>query len=263
MSNSTTIPIYIINLARETRRKRFMEAQLAKYNNEATFIEAVDAREMSAKEIEEGSDAAAVKRSPSWLSPGAIACALSHNKAYGEFSQSQHEVALFLEDDTILSPQLVAQVEELSKEIRDGEVVLLHFVSFEPCELRKSESKRFDGYGLYEAVKPNAPTTAAAYMLTKASAQKFAHYTSTVRATADAWGHFVENGVIHRVRCAAPSIVHTAEFKSSIDYIEATSIKGRLLGLVDKRKIFPFYQLLAKRRKSNVERIRDSYVLVD
>jgi glycosyl transferase, family 25 len=263
MSDSTTIPIYIINLARERRRKGFMEAQLAEYEIEATFIEAIDARTMSSTELEARSDSAAVKRSPSWLSPGAIACALSHNKAYTEFLKSDNEVALFLEDDTILSSQLSQQIQELSAEIRDGEVVLLHFVSFEPCELRKTGSKRFDGYGLFEAVKSNAPTTAAAYMLTRSTAQKFANYTSTVRATADAWGHFVENGVINRVRCTAPSIIHTAEFKSSIDYIDATSYKGKILGLIDRKRLFPFYQLLAKRRKSNVERIRDSYVLVE
>jgi glycosyl transferase family 25 len=243
VSKSSHIPIYIINLARESRRKAFMQEQLDRLELQANFVEAIDARQLSVEELSSKSDAAAVKRSPSWLSPGAIACGLSHSRAYHEFIASGQEAALFLEDDTVLSGKLKGQLEELIAEIKDQEVILLHFVSFAPCELRINGGIPFGPYG--------------------ATAIKLAEYTSTVKATADAWGHFMENGMIDRVRCTAPSIILTADFKSSIDYIKAGSLKGKLLSAVDRWKIFPFYQILARRRRKNVELVRDSFVFVD
>lgn len=240
-----------------------MQEQLERLKLEAKFVEAADARELSPEELSSRSDTAAVKRSPSWLSPGAIACGLSHNLAYQDFIASGQETALFLEDDTVLSADLNQQLEELSSEIKDREVILLHFVSFAPCKLQKKDGVKFGTYGLYSALDAGQPTTAAAYMLTRSTALQMAEYTSTIKATADAWGHFMENGVIDKVRCTAPSIVLTADFKSSIDYIDASSFKGKILGVIDRRKIFPFYQILAKRRKANVERIRDSFVFVE
>lgn len=263
VSKSSHIPIYIINLARESRRKAFMQEQLDRLELQANFVEAIDARQLSVEELSSKSDAAAVKRSPSWLSPGAIACGLSHSRAYHEFIASGQEAALFLEDDTVLSGKLKGQLEELIAEIKDQEVILLHFVSFAPCELRINGGIPFGPYGLYSALDAGQPTTAAAYMLTRATAIKLAEYTSTVKATADAWGHFMENGMIDRVRCTAPSIILTADFKSSIDYIKAGSLKGKLLSAVDRWKIFPFYQILARRRRKNVELVRDSFVFVD
>lgn len=94
--------VYYINLARRTDRRAFMEAQFARLGLQATRIEAIAANDLGPEMRAKYSNPDALF----YVTPGDLACAMSHAIAYRQFLQSQAPYALVLEDDALLSGRL-------------------------------------------------------------------------------------------------------------------------------------------------------------
>ena len=89
-----------------------MEAQLARLGLEAEFVEAVDGLELSDATIkancnDQGFDYTDKRR----LSPTEMGCAWSHRNVYKRLINSEEEYALVLEDDAVLTPEIVQFLE--------------------------------------------------------------------------------------------------------------------------------------------------------
>ena len=91
---------YVIHLDRHKLRKKVMDDLSKTIELPLNYIQAIDnqdyldnPQELTKYLNNEWWDPCG------WLTLGIIACALSHRKAYKEFLDSNHEVALFLEDD--------------------------------------------------------------------------------------------------------------------------------------------------------------------
>ncbi|MDO4694454.1 MAG: glycosyltransferase family 25 protein [Eikenella sp.] len=95
------IPVYIISLADETKRREHMHGQCRRFGLAAVFIDAVDMRQASQADIERLS-AKPMHRKPKkqrWLSRGEVGCALSHHRVYEAVCAQAEPYALVLEDD--------------------------------------------------------------------------------------------------------------------------------------------------------------------
>ena len=71
---------YLINLDRAADRLAFMTQQFNEHNIKFERIEAVDGRLLTKEEIEAKCDMDSVNSSPQWLTPGMLACCMSHSK---------------------------------------------------------------------------------------------------------------------------------------------------------------------------------------
>lgn len=257
------IPIYIINLKREKRRREFMLEQLRRLEIDATFIDAIDSRAMNTGEIEHLADAGSLKRFPNWLTPGAIACACSHRIAYEDFLSSDASHALILEDDVVLPDNFKELHASIGDVVLKKEVLLLHFLSFKPLTFSKSMAKHFGRITVYPPSDMGAPTTAAAYVVSRDAASAIVNYSKPIKVPADAWGHYYENGVIDGLFCMLESGITTAEFKSSIDYLSNDSLKGKVMQFIDRYKIPIIYGMLARRRKKKADAHRSAYTITE
>ena len=83
------IPVYVINLARSTDRRAFMENALGQAGVSGEFVAAVDGRGCRA-------------RSPRAISTAETALILSHRKVWRRFLRGAAEYAVVLEDDAHL-----------------------------------------------------------------------------------------------------------------------------------------------------------------
>ena len=107
-----TLPVFVINPDSRPDRWAAMSAQLDRLGIAAERIPAVDARLLAAQEEWEQRTNG---NAPEWHVDdlGAVACALSHCKAWGALLASRHPAALVLEDDAELASDLPALLESL------------------------------------------------------------------------------------------------------------------------------------------------------
>lgn len=107
---------YIVNLARSTDRKEYMERQLEKFTFlSPEFVEAVDGRLMDDDERDKKFNGERFsKRYARNVRPGEIGCTLSHQRCYEKLIKEGENCALILEDDAILEgidAELFKQIE--------------------------------------------------------------------------------------------------------------------------------------------------------
>ena len=107
--------IYYINLDRRPDRRAFMEQQFARLGLAAERVPSVTPAEISNELKDRYCNAARL----TWQTPSELACSLSHLKALDALLASDEELALVLEDDTILSPVLADFLRSYEREARE------------------------------------------------------------------------------------------------------------------------------------------------
>ena len=116
------IPMFCINLSRDTTRRALVQQQVDKMGlRRFEFIDAVDARKLSMEEVRQDGryDSAACRAfHPRDLTLNEIACSLSHAAAYERVVAEGHPWALILEDDVLFRSQRIARLQR--KDIPDG-----------------------------------------------------------------------------------------------------------------------------------------------
>ena len=96
----------MLNLDRATQRRETMLDRLAVLGLESEILRAVDGRALGAADLPPGTEPG--------LSPGEIGCYLSHVNSWETVIQRQLPYAIVLEDDVILSANLMNVVEEIT-----------------------------------------------------------------------------------------------------------------------------------------------------
>jgi glycosyl transferase, family 25 len=246
---------YVINLARSTDRRAHMTRQLDALGMAREFVEAVEGRSLNSDERAQLVDEDAVARYPHWLTPGAIGCVLSHRRAYQQILEEPGDVGLVVEDDVLLPPDLPAVLDQLHDEMRGAEVVLLYHRSHGPMVVSSADAvDLMNGSRLLYPMDVRQPTSAAAYLITRAACERMVDAMVPVHAACDKWESFYEHGCFDSIRCVVPWLVTMRnDFKSTIDYVDPTSRRARLSAAITSRKIFPLHQALTWRR-TKIER---------
>ena len=195
---------YVINLPQSYERRRNMREQLKVAGVSYEFVDAVDGRRMAPAERTRLVDEAMVARYPHWLTPGQIGCSLSHLQAYKRFlaSGGSEEVALILEDDATITTPFWDVVTSAMRQMRGSEVVLLYFRSFDVCRFSAHGAVEiYGGARLMYPLDATQPITSSAYAITREASRRLSEVIVPVRAGADSWGHFYEQGAIDSLRC--------------------------------------------------------------
>jgi glycosyl transferase family 25 len=102
----TTPKIFILNLDRATQRRETMLDRLATLGLEAEILRAVDGRVLAVADLPHGTEPG--------LSPDEIGCYLSHVNSWKTVIQRQLSYAIVLEDDVIISANLMDVVGEIT-----------------------------------------------------------------------------------------------------------------------------------------------------
>jgi glycosyl transferase, family 25 len=96
----------MLNLDRATERREIMLDRLAALGLEAEILSAVDGRLLGASDLPPGTEPG--------LTPGEIGCYLSHVNSWKTVIQRELPYAIVLEDDVIISKNLMNVVEEIT-----------------------------------------------------------------------------------------------------------------------------------------------------
>lgn len=247
--------VFVINLKQDEARRIFITTQLRSLGVSFRIIDAVNGNALEQEEYNRLVDLKAVSEQRGWLTRGAVGCALSHLKVYETMVKEKIQHSLILEDDCILNTDLKQLITNVRNQLRDGEVLLLNYKSFNKIILKSVQNLNETKYSLAELAIPTHIGSSAAYIITLKAAQAMALNITPVKTPTDNWRFFVQQGFIDSLRFVYPQPIVSAPFKSSIDYVSKESLLGVVSSLVERYKLFPLYQILRYRRKRLLEKL--------
>ena len=255
---------FVISLERSKKRRIFIQRQLTGLHVDFEMINAVDGQNLSENQLAELCDMEQVRKFPGWLTRGAIGCALSHRLAYERIVNDNLRHALILEDDIQLPSDILNVLKKLETAVEDDEVVLLYYQNHGELRLSNVDTENIGPGELMYPMRESGPITTAAYIIGNKAAKNLLHHILPVRVCADSWAYFYKEGYIKSIRCLYPlKLKVNGNFKSSIDYIDRSSWLGQLLNFIDTYTIPPFYQILAWRRKSRLNKMLGIRIVTD
>lgn len=188
-----SIPVFVINLARHSHRRAFMEMQLNGIGLGFEFFDAIDGRLLSADALARSYDSslarATIERD---LTPGEIGCALSHLGIYQRMVADDLPLALVLEDDALIGAQFQEVLENTLGMIRPSEekiVLFVHTQKYSDWTSRKIDND----HKLAPAVDAYC---AHAYLITQAAARKMLAALTPIHTVADCWNYLMRNKAV-------------------------------------------------------------------
>jgi glycosyl transferase family 25 len=249
---------YVINLERSPERRAKVTANLDRCGVDYEIVTAVDGRDLDA----------AGKVIPGYLDKfrlGEAGCALSHIIVYRKIIADGLDCALVLEDDIIVPPELTTIAAAVAKCLHGAEVALLNFDSEEIVQV--SRVGTIDLPATRQLVSPvdvRQPSSTAAYVITREACARMIERAFPIETTADDWAHFIQAGSIERLRCVVPLAVRKDPgFGSTLDYYSNTSLKARILALIDRlglglvQRVVTYRRARIWRRYTRVEFVDD------
>lgn len=243
--------IFVTNLPWSTERRASISSQLDRLGLPYEMPPCVIGADLTEAELEERCDMAAMRRLP-WLTRAVIGCTLTCFSIYRQIVERDLRCALYLEDDTLLSADLPLLLSRIEAEIVDGEVVLLYYLGNGVVSLSARDSVALTGeYSLRYPMDPGVLASGSAFVVTKGAARRMVEHNTPVRMSPDCWGYFHSAGALSRIRCVHPMPVDTADYRSTLSHLRGSGTVGALVELVDRSRLFPFYQLLKYRRRVN------------
>ncbi len=246
---------YVITLKRFKQRNQYIKRHIVERNLDYKIIQAVDGSFLTEKDLEKLCNIEKVHKLRWWLTNGAIGCALSHLNAYKELITTDNKAAFIIEDDVILPKNINFILNELEKEIKSNEIILLYYASFKPAKLSVVGKEKILQGNLYYPMDIKQIITASAYIIGKDAARNIIKTNRPIEVTADSWHYFYEKRAFDSLRLYFPRVVSTMNFKSSIDYLKNGSIKQILSSFIDEYKIPLLYQLIQYKRKRRLNKM--------
>lgn len=246
---------YAISLERAKQRFIYIRNHLNFRQMDYTLIEAIDGMKFTRKDIEKYSNIERVDAMPNWLTNGAIACALSHQEAYKQLLKSEDHCAFIVEDDVVLPDNIKDLLDSLSKEIKSSEIILLYYVSFKPAKLSVVDVVSVFKSTLHYPVDIQQPIAATAYVIGRDAAKGLIIANTPIQVAADCWHFFHSNQAFNSLRVVYPRPVKIKYFKSTLDYINKKSLRGKLSYIVDHYRIPLLYNYLWHKRKLRINKM--------
>lgn len=158
-------PIHVINLDRVPSRLAECRARLGTAGLAFRRIEAIDGRLLAGDALRQAS-APRPRFAKQAVTPGEIACFLSHRKAWAEIALGDAPAAIVLEDDFVLEPNAAHILERLSQLPRDWDMLKLY------CDRPRPMIETAPISEGYRIGTPDVlPLTTVAYAITRAAAR--------------------------------------------------------------------------------------------
>lgn len=253
--------IYYINLARSFDKNDFMEDQLQNLGFDYERIDAIDGQVLDMSKVK---DFAVPGRIAEWkhlLTPNAIACSMSHHKAYTKINQDKVDVALILEDDILLLPDFRNIIQKAIININNQDIFLVYFHGEKKKFINQDSIYLSENYRFYRTKTTWGAYAAGGYLLHKDVAKKLEEHVFPVHTTADSWGTFKRDGIIGNLWSLLPLTTTDAPFLSDIGYGKYPRIK-QWIRWISKRRYLPFAKIFFYYR-NHVKPISHDYEIVD
>lgn len=210
--NNSAMKTFIINLASSTERRAMISAQCHKAGIAYEFIDAVNGKALSEKEISQHTRPVNYA-----FKPGEIGCALSHINIYRKMVDENIAQALILEDDALLTEQLPEILNSPALQLPENSPVLV-LLSQVNKYVNKVVAPVTPAASLYPV---HSATTSHAYVINLEAARRLLKLLYPVWMAADKWCLFEELGAFRLLAvCPAPVLLHEVAQQTTIQQID-------------------------------------------
>lgn len=228
---------FIINLEKDTERKKDIVSQCMVFNLDYTVIPAVDGRGLSEDELNKLIDPEKSKG----MTRGEIGCSLSHYNIYKKIIDDNIEHALILEDDAQLEHNVDKALELLEKNVSDSPtIVLLGPINKYASLNSKKLSDEFKMVNVLEAALSHG------YFINKSAAKKLVHFLHPIWLEADRWAYFRDYNVIDVKALVPPSI--TLSTLSNTSTIWPTEQELRMRAHIENERSLTLKKIKCERK---------------
>jgi glycosyl transferase family 25 len=246
--------VFVINLARSTDRKQYMQQQFEKLGIPFEFIKAVDADNLSDEVIEQMQDPAHAEFLTSVMRKGSYACLLSHHSIFKKMVDEKIPYAAIFEDDAELSSDFKTVLTCVKQQLCTNEIVLFYsHNNYQETIFSTQQAVPVGTRQLVYTMDVWSHSTAAGYIVTLAAAKQLLTINSNVQLPFDSWGSYFDKGYINSLRCVIPFPVTPGKFESEINYVKGDSLMGKIRVILHKYKFFPINKILEYRRNHYIK----------
>lgn len=241
MESRLNLPTYLISLQADTTRRNALKQSFPMYYDSFIHIEAIDGRELSAKEYYKKTLPFLLKYQHPMI-PAELGCTMSHIKALKEFLKTSHQFALILEDDIIGNDKDLQQITQLTSYL-DINSLLLCGGQIDLPSKKYRLGKIIKDTNIYEVAKFSYSFIygTCCYLVTRKSAQAIIDYHQKNLTLADKWDVFFRGTNIKIMYINI--LQHPLDYKNS--HIEKDRIQ-RYNILLKKIKVDIFIRMLRK-----------------
>jgi glycosyl transferase family 25 len=255
--------IFVINLKTSVRRRKKIEFQLNKLGLPFEIFEAVQGSALTKNEILSWYDEDFYNNRPHYHTNGMVGCTMSHYFVYKRIVEQKIEKALILEDDMVLSKNLPDLLNEISKKIRNDEVIMLFYQSYFPINLCATSAESVkDNFKLYQVNDLKGLRSTAAYFITYKAANNMLKGYLPISFFPDDWEGFYKRKLLNGVRVIYPfTLTNSYEPTTISPNSKGGKLVKSFLQTIEKYKLFPLYQTLKYRRKINTAKSRRCFIM--
>lgn len=248
--------VFVINMAKDVRRKKDMLSQFKKLNLEVEFFEGVNGKLIDTDHFSQIANIPKLeekeKRSIDELK-GMVGCTYSHFLIYQRMINEEIELACILEDDVILADTFSEYIDYIEENIKSNEIISLHTLLYDPIELQSENRK----YKECEILSPKPPQIRGTqgYVITKYCANQLSKEMMPIKEFPDCFNRYHLFCDDVQIRVLFPFIIRHMWIDSVRDD-GRYSIKKKILKFIQKHRIFLLWNFMRKRRRS----INDQYI---
>ena len=200
MLNNSSLPVFVVSLARATERREAITQHLNSLNISHEIVNAVDGKNSDLSEYEDRLRhiGECEKRMGAMFDRGSIGCYLSHYQMWERIVHKNIPAAVILEDDAVLQPNFIQTASDVIACEWKWDVVLMH------AEGRKGKMRKIcslnNGGELVQYMRH--PYALIAYLVSLEGAKKLLEYCRDLRLPIDShWKPWWQwNGLFYCVR---------------------------------------------------------------
>ncbi|MEP3388409.1 MAG: glycosyltransferase family 25 protein [Reichenbachiella sp.] len=254
--------VFIINMAKDVRRKKDMQNQFDKLDLDVEFFEGANGKLIPPDEF---SKIAAIekledkeKRPISELK-GMVGCTYSHYLIYQKMINENIEVACVLEDDIILASDFGDYLSYIEKQIRKNEIISLHTLLYNPILLNSDRRK----YKECEIMTPEPPKIRGTqgYVITNYCATQLAEEMMPIKEFPDCFNRYHLFCEDVQIRVLFPFIIRHMWVDSVRD--EKSSTFKNLINMIQTYRVFPLWNWIRSRRRSINDKFIHQFIIID
>lgn len=253
--------VFVINMAKDVRRKKDMLSQFKKLNLEVEFFEGVNGKLIDTDHFSQIANIPKLEekeKRPIDELKGMVGCTYSHFLIYQKMINEKIELACILEDDVILADTFSEYIDYIEKNIKFNEIISLHTLLFDPIELQSENRK----YKECEILTPRPPQIRGTqgYVITKHCANQLSKEMMPIKEFPDCFNRYHLFCDDVQIRVLFPFIIRHMWIDSVRDD-SRLNIKSQLVSFIQENRVFVLWNIIKQRRRKLNDRFISSLLL--
>lgn len=248
--------IFVTNLKTSPDRRAHIINEFEGKGLDFSFVDCVVGKDLSEEELNEKCDMKRINhynREVEWFTKGVIGCTLTNQNTYRTIIENNYEMALLLEDDTVLPYNLKEILNDIERNAQQGDVILLFYLAYTTLKLKAVDNLNSKNAVFYAPLNPECIHGGSAVVVTRKAAEDMLKYNTPIKMSPDSWRDFYEAKCITRLICINPMPINTADFGTTMGYVKDTVIRKFMNSNPFSRFLLKLKRKLFRLSKQKVE----------